>query len=119
MSTDPNTYPETMTEATADRMTRHAVTVGIQHANLTSDYISRDDADGRELFVLNIKSIITYYGIAALLRAFREAAPEAADQAARDLWYAWEDGGTPAEFLDEWAQEYGIQIPTEPTGGAA
>ncbi len=103
---NPNSYPRTEQEATADRIARSMVRSGLHYANKVDELVGRDDDHGRALFVLSIKVLVGEYGIASLLRAFRAAAPEAADAAARDLYNAWEAGDAVHEWLHEWAEEY-------------
>lgn len=69
---------------------------------------NRDDADGTAIDALNTAALLHGYGMVSLLRAFRNVDQAAADDAARDIMGAWEDGGSVHEFIADWAGEYGI-----------
>jgi len=96
-------YPAAADQVNADNLARH----------LTAAAFARQPRLFRpeQTAALNqaiASAYVAEYAVAALLRALTAVAPEAADQAARDVWDAWEDGGTCGEQLWEWLTEYGI-----------
>lgn len=108
----PAPYPRTEAQATADAIARVIVDYTRRRAAATWDVMNRrtpDDPDGTAIDALNGAAVIHGHGLAAVLRAFHDADPVAADAAARDIWDAWQDGGSVHEWLGVWAQQYGLE----------
>lgn len=100
-SANPAPYPTSSGEVTAENLARH-LTVQAQRTNGQIMTASGIDRDAMARFVYE-------FGCAHLLReALAHLGPVDADEIARALWEAWDDGGTPGELLWEWLTEYGI-----------
>lgn len=106
MSTNPLNdiapWPRSEDEVTAESLTRFLVVQAWAHRThrrtATSD-IDREWATSE---------IVNSFGIAWLLRALQSVAPGTADEAAKDLWSAWSDGGAVDEWLHAWLTGFGI-----------
>ncbi len=96
----PARYPTNSEDVTADRLARH-MTVEAQHNFLITNATEFNRAA--------MAGFVYGWGVAFLLRKLQEhASPEVADEVARDLWAAWDDGSSLGEFTWEWLTEYGI-----------
>ncbi|MFI6594913.1 hypothetical protein ACIBHX_01625 [Nonomuraea sp. NPDC050536] len=100
-------YPKREEDVTAAVMAKHHTAFALMHQSMLIDgHIKTDD---RDRYRTSVSHVVAYYGIAHLLREIQgRAGREAADAVARDLWLAWEDGGSIGEWLWEWAVGYGI-----------
>jgi hypothetical protein len=98
---NPAPYPTSAADVTAEGLARH-LAVQAQRTNAQIMTASGLNRDAMARFVYE-------WGVTFLLReALAHLGPVAADDIARDLWEAWQDGGSPGEFLWEWLTEYGI-----------
>lgn len=107
----PAPYPHSEAQATADALARVIAEYTLARCAAMWDSMkrrSKDDADGTAIDALNTAALLHGYGLVTVLRKFHDADPQAADDAARDLWSAWEDGGTVHEMTADYANEYGI-----------
>lgn len=95
-------WPRTEDEATADSLGRFLVVQAWAHR--THRRTATSDTD-REWAT---SEIVNSFGIAWALRALQSVAPDTADEAARDLWLAWEDGAAVEEWLWSWLTGFGI-----------
>lgn len=99
-------YPRSVDDVTADSLGRYlAVQAWAHHTHRPTDR-EQTAAETADLF-----------GLAWLLRTLKVVAPETADEAAKDLWLAWEDGGAVREWLWTWLIGAGID-PEEVTAAA-
>lgn len=106
----PAPYPHSEAQATADAIARVVTEYTLSRCAAMRDAMrrrSKDDPDGAAIDDLNTAALLHGYGLVAVLRKFHDADPEAANDAARALWSAWEDG-TVHEMTGEYANEYGI-----------
>lgn len=116
-------YPRTEDTVTADKLARSmAVAAQVAYTLVDATMGDRDAAEGPggvhadtplakalgKVARLTTSNTVERYGIVRLLRALIEHAPEHADEVARDLWQAWNDGSTLGEETWEWLAEYGI-----------
>lgn len=116
-------YPTSEDDVTADRLARHMAVAGFTaSAQVFPTVYARDAAEGpgrankdtaeakaaQEIHHLTLLNTINEYAIVHLLRALIEHAPDKADEVAKDLWGAWDDGGAVGEELGEWLTGYGI-----------
>lgn len=114
----PAPYPHSEAQATADALARVITEYTLARCAAMWDAMkrrSKDDPDGVAIDALNTASLLHGYSLVAVLRKFHDVDPEAADDAARDLWSAWEDGGTVHELTADWANQYGIPAATPST----
>lgn len=104
MSTDPldefAPWPTTEDKATADAMIAYSLVRG-----QASDAALQWGLGDRERQVIRM---VSHFSVASLLTAFRDANPDAADDAARRLWSRLNDGGVISELTWEWLTERGI-----------
>jgi hypothetical protein len=111
----PAPYPHSEAQATADALARVIAEYTLARCAAMWDSMTRrnkDDADGTAIDALNTAALLHGYGLVSVLRKFHDADPQAADDAARDLWSAWEDGGTVHEMTADYANQYGIPAAT-------
>jgi len=106
MSTNPLNdiapYPRSVDEVTAYSLGRHlAVQAWVQRTH-------RRTATSGTDWEWSTSEIVNLFAIVWLLRALQAVAPETADEAAKDLWLAWEDGGAVREWLWSWLTAAGI-----------
>lgn len=95
-------YPREEKDVTADALARHlAAAAQAAHARAM-------DPSMDEPTIAATYRMVDLFGLVRLLRALIEHAPAEADAVALDLWGAWEDGSSLAEWLYEWLTEYGI-----------
>lgn len=106
MSTNPLNdiapYPATEDEVTAESLARHLTVTAWAHRTHRKNATSSTDREWAT------SEIVNTFGIVSLLRALQAVAPETADEAAKDLWLAWEDGGSVDEWLHAWLTGFGI-----------
>jgi hypothetical protein len=106
MSTNPLNdiapYPRREADATADAMARNLTVVAQLNWRRMLDTETAEDTRAATNLLVNL------YGIVKLLKALQAVAPETADEAARDLWADWQDGGALGEWLHAWLTEFGI-----------
>lgn len=104
MTTDPldqfAPWPTTEDEATAEAMIAYSLVRG-----QASDASLQWGLGDRERQVLRM---VSHFGTASLLAAFKEANPLSADTAARRLWRRLNDGGVISELNWQWLTELGI-----------
>ena len=112
MSTNPLNdlapYPRTADEATADAMARHLTVTAQYRKALIDSLVDCRTAEERTRYLDSVGLMIAEHSLAKTLRALIEHAPDHADEVARRVWTAWEDGGAIAEDLHAWLTEYGI-----------
>ena len=111
----PAPYPHSEAQATADALARVIAEYTLARCAAMWDSMKRrdkGDPDGTAIDALNTAALLHGYGLVTVLRKFHDADPQAADDAARDLWSAWEDGGTVHEMTADYANEYGIPAAT-------
>ena len=98
---NPAPYPTSADKATAEGMARHmAVQAQRSYVQFVGEAGMNRDAMARFVYE---------WGVTFLLReALAHLGPVTADEIARNLWDAWNDGASPGEFLYEWLTEYGI-----------
>ena len=94
-------WPRTEDEVTADSLGRHLTVTAWAHRT------HRKNATGTDREWAT-SEIVNTFGIVSVLRALQAVAPQAADEAAKNLWSAWDDGGSVYELLHSWLTEYGI-----------
>lgn len=101
-------YPRSADEVTAGALARH-LAVSAQHRmavnNTLVDY--RTPAE-QARYLDNVGLLIAEHSVALMLRALTEHAPDQADEVARRVWLAWEDGAVIAEDVFAWLSEFGI-----------
>lgn len=107
----PAPYPRTEAQATADAMARH-LTRAMQHRSRESFELigeaKASNPDGMRRYLDNLHAFIAEWGLVYMLREVAELDQQVADRLARNVFNAWEDGGSVAEFSGEWAAEYGL-----------
>lgn len=106
--------PTSVEDATADRMAAHCVNVGNIIADQLAAAVRTMTDGGKESYrrVADLtQGMIGRFAIAYLLREIHPAG--LADELARRLYGALEDGATVHELLWDWAREYGI--PQDPS----
>lgn len=96
-------YPRRKEDATATALIRHYAAFGEMHAHL---------GDSSPIFGpqwrMSIGHVVSSFSIVYLLTEIRRClGDDHADEIARDLWEAWEDGALPPR-LWEWTQEEGL-----------
>jgi len=95
-------YPRDPETATAQAWIRRAAAYGAIHAVATFDGPDKD-------YKANLREAVNCYEVARLLRALVEHAPEHADEVARDITSALDDGAI-GETLWEWATDAGVDM---------
>lgn len=95
-------YPRSESEVTAESLARSLMVQA--QANWHRMLTAATTAESREA----TNRLVDVYGQVALLKALQAVAPETADEAARDLWADWEDGGAIGERLHGWLTAAGI-----------
>jgi hypothetical protein len=105
-------YPLNEEQATADTIAKH-LTSGLRYRTRdTWTLIDRDDKDGRAIYMNHAAALVAEWAIVYALREFAKVDQQVADSIARDIWNAWEDGGSVHELAWDWAREYGLpQLP--------
>lgn len=120
----PFTYPRHEAYVTADRLARYLTVAGMEHAKHHLDEIAGDrefdltdtDQTRAQLEALHSIAVTQTFAVTDLLRELQQhVPPRIADQIAKNVWGAWEDGGVIHELFYEWAVEYGIPL-DEKTG---
>lgn len=100
-------YPQREEDVTADVMAAHFAAFALMHQALVLNHL--DHKNDRADYMRSIGHAVSYYGLASLLRQVkRHAGAEKADEVAKALWEAWEDGSSIGEWCWEWLTEYGI-----------
>lgn len=100
-------YPTREEDVTADVMASHFAAFALMHQALVLNHLDfdKDHAD----YMKSVGHAVSYYGLASLLRQVIEhAGAVKADEVAKDLWLAWEDGSSVGEWCWEWLTESGI-----------
>lgn len=95
-------YPRSESEVTAESLGRHLTVQAWAHRTHRQSATSLADREWATSEVVNL------FGIASFLRALQAVAPETADEAAKNLWLAWDDGGAIDEWLHTWLVGFGI-----------
>lgn len=112
MSTNPLNglapYPRTVEEATAEAMARH-LAVSAQYRMTASDrLVDCHTPEQKARYLDSVGLMLAEHSLVKTLRALIKHAPDHADEVARRVWTAWEDGAAIAEDLRAWLTEYGI-----------
>jgi hypothetical protein len=106
MATDPNPdsyYPASAGDVTADRMCRYLTVRALWHAkNIESMTGTR--AQSAPVFAAETTAMLTTFALVHMLRQINTVD---ADEFARQVYEAWEDGAHVEEMLHQWAAEYG------------
>lgn len=100
-------YPSTIGDVTAEGMAKYLTVSAMRAYRQAQDgsgtswpSATRRDAQAR---------YIDEWSLAFVLRELQErAGARAADTVARVLWYAWEEGGSYGETLQDWLGEYDV-----------
>lgn len=95
-------YPRSESEVTAEALGRHLTVQAWAHRTHRKNATSPADREWATSEIVNL------FGIVSFLRALQAVAPETADEAAKNLWLAWDDGGAIDEWLHTWLQGFGI-----------
>lgn len=95
-------YPTTVDEVTADSLGRYLAVRGWAH--LTHRKYATSSTD-REWVT---SEIVDTFGIVSVLRALQAVDEGKADEAAKGVWSAWDDGAAVGEWLHSWLTGYGI-----------
>lgn len=104
-------YPE-QADATVDAFARHETVEAFINA-IRSDGVrtraSKAGLGSPEMlaYAHSLRTLCAQVGVIHLLRAFKAAAPEQAEEAARQLWDLWDDGAGD-EWLADLVDGYGI-----------
>lgn len=107
-------YPRTADEATADGLLRHETVTAYAHLGETRALCraafrpSATDADKRRYFDAEMNLAQRFAVLFVLRQMKNQVSAEAADEIARGLHAAWDDGGSFGEFLFDWLVEHGI-----------
>lgn len=100
-TSNPAPYPTSAETVTAEGLARH-MAVQAQRSNMKIMAAADMNRDAMARFVYE-------WSTTFLLReALAHLGPVTADEIARELWEALEDGSSLGEFLWEWLTEYGI-----------
>lgn len=106
MSTNPLNdiapWPETEDEVTADTLGRHLAVWAWAHRTHRKTATTDTDREWATSETVNL------FSVAKVLRALQVAAPETADEVAKDLWSDLFGGAAVDEWLHAWLTEYGI-----------
>lgn len=105
-------FPATETEATATAVAKH-LTVQAFLSSLEARALAPEVEAGAPREVVTAYAdastrMTDQFSAAFLLRSLHEVAPESADLVARQLWWAWQDGGSVHEWLHEWMVGLGV-----------
>jgi hypothetical protein len=105
MATDPNpdSYPALAGDVTADRMCRYLTSKARQHAR-SIESMTGTRAQSAPVFAAETTAMLTTF---ALVHVLRQINTVDADEFARQVYDAWQDGAHVEEKLHEWAAEYG------------
>ncbi len=122
---EPAPYPRTEAQVTADALARH-LTRGMQYRTSAVwrmvGSASAENKEGMRRYLDALHALLAEYSTVYLLREVAKLDQGVADKLARDVWNAWEDGGSVHEFAGEWAAYYELPELTEiekSDGGAA
>lgn len=106
MSTNPLNelapYPRTVEEVTAESLSRHLTVTAWAHRTHRKTAISSTDREWAT------SEIVSNFGIVSVLRALQAVDEVKADEAAKGLWSAWDDGAAVGEWLHAWLTGFGI-----------
>ncbi|MGI5414265.1 hypothetical protein [Actinomadura luteofluorescens] len=112
MSTNPVNefapYPRTVDEATAEAMVRHLAVTARYRMTASDRLVDCRTAEERTRYLDSVGLMIAEHSLAKTLRALIAHAPDHADEVARRVWTAWEDGAVIVEDLHSWLIGYGI-----------
>lgn len=98
---NPAPYPTTSADATADNLAAHLA--------VAAQRLYRKNMDAADLDRTAMSLFVQEWGVVFLLREVQErAGTKVADDLARELCEAWNDGSHLGESLWEWLTEYGI-----------
>lgn len=100
-------WPTTEQEATADALIK-SLAVQAYARNVRIEWPGTEDKVKLAAYSHSIGILVNEYGVIALLRFLKEFHKDVADDAARDLWLDWQDGGVIPELLWDWLTEYKI-----------
>ncbi|MFI7125925.1 hypothetical protein ACIBQ1_09540 [Nonomuraea sp. NPDC050153] len=96
-------YPRRQLDVTASALIKHFAAFGEMHTRLADEFIG-DESQYRTSLGHVVSSFTTVY----LLTEIRSRlGVEVADDVARELWSAWQDGEIPP-WLWDWADEEGL-----------
>lgn len=96
-------YPTSAGEASAEALAKNLACYAHINFRQMLDLDATNDQQRQSM-----GQLVNLYGVVSTLRAFHEAAPDAADKAAADLWTAWDAGDSLGEWLWEWLSGWGI-----------
>lgn len=120
VETGPAPYPRTEAQVTAATLARH-LTRGMQYRTAATWKLigaaKPNNKAGMDLYMGNLHALIAEYGLVYLLREIAKLDQDVADKLARDIWNAWEDGGSVHEFTGEWAAYYELPEITDDGDG--
>ncbi len=99
-------YPQRLDQVTAEAMAKHYAAFAQMHNHMVTALIATSD---RDQWTKSIANVVAYYGVTYLLRELEErAGTKQADEVARLLWSAWQEGSGVGIDLWEWLTEYDI-----------
>lgn len=113
----PAPYPKTEAQATADAMARHLTRAMQPRVRNSFELIgdaTASNPDGMRRYLDNVHALIAEWGLVYVLREVAKLDQQVADRLARDVFNAWEDGGSVSELANEWAAAYGIPADDRP-----
>lgn len=105
-------YPDQPDNVTADAIARFETVDAFAHTIRSHRLSTRAGNAGLDspemgLYVESMRAACAQIGVIHLLRAFQAAAPEQAEEAARQLWDLWDDGAS-SDWLSDLLSGYGI-----------
>jgi hypothetical protein len=101
-------YPRSVDEATAETLIRHLAVSAQYRMTVNDTLVDCRTPDERTRYLDNVGLLIGEHSLAKALRALIEHAPAQADEVAKQVWVAWEDGATIAEDVSAWLTGFGI-----------
>jgi uncharacterized protein (DUF1330 family) len=112
------TWPTDERQVTAERLAQCLTASAMHSRHRHRDAIARvgkDDPDGTAIYLNHTDAWVAKFGLVYLLRTYMTTNPEAAEEIAKKVWSACEDGETIHELMWDWAVGYGIPL-DEKTG---
>ena len=105
-------YPNQPADVTVDNLARFETVEAFAYALISHKlsqpaHVAGLGSPEMNRYVESLRAVCAQVGVIHLLRAFHAAAPEQAEQAARELWLLWDDGET-GEWLTDRLEGYGI-----------